>query len=204
VPSSDWFATTEEWYRACQEADKKNADMRRATLDALADAINAIPVALDTYSVRCLNSPAGLFGFSLFADLDASPHVGIGADVFCRLRYRVMLLRQLEQLATASVPVRLLPPPTTTPESLPAEPARTESSEQMDKIAQALALLITLDRKNQHVTVKGLADAVGLDRTTLYRDDVFMAAWRARTSRGNVLKGSKSSDGAIEAEDPNG
>lgn len=62
----------------------------------------------------------------------------------------------------------------------------------------ALGVLVA----HQDWSITDIAKAVGCDRTTLYRDETFMAAWQAArpTPRG-LRRGSKGKDGSLEAED---
>jgi hypothetical protein len=77
-----------------------------------------------------------------------------------------------------------------------------ESTEQTSPAARAIALMLEAQRKGRPIpTVVELADIVGCDRSTLFRDSQFKAVRTAVTStRLTIPRGEYSENGDVEAE----
>jgi hypothetical protein len=75
------------------------------------------------------------------------------------------------------------------------------SPEQMDPAANAIALMIKWDKEGRRYTVLQLAKVVGVSKATLHRDPQFRAARRALRAAYKPPKGSKDSNGNLEAYD---
>jgi hypothetical protein len=71
--------------------------------------------------------------------------------------------------------------------------------EQIDPVSKAIALLLDGQKQGRKMRVPDLAGAVGVDKSTLYRNPLFKAAWLAYRTGSKPPKGHKDSEGNLDA-----
>jgi hypothetical protein len=89
------------------------------------------------------------------------------------------------------------------PTTQPAKAVAAEDVEQTTPVTRAIALLLAADRDDRPWNVSELASAVGVHKSTLYRDPHFNALVKALRAKGGAAPphGQKDAEGNIDAWD---
>jgi hypothetical protein len=77
-----------------------------------------------------------------------------------------------------------------------------KKGEQIAPVSRAIALLMSAKRNGEKVRVLELAKAVGLDKSTLYRDPQFKVVWAAAKLGAKPPTGFKDASGNLDAYGP--